>query len=44
MSRHLPAISGRHLVRALQRVIHPDTLDEILHQPGLTKDDLTELL
>jgi predicted RNA binding protein YcfA (HicA-like mRNA interferase family) len=76
MSRHLPSISGRQLVRALQRAgfvllrqkgshvslekraaagywrtivpmhreIRPGTLGDLLHQCGLTKDQLRELL
>jgi predicted RNA binding protein YcfA (HicA-like mRNA interferase family) len=76
MSRHLPAISGRELIRALRRAgfvvlrqkgshvslekrsadgywrtvvplhreIRPGTLSDILHQAGLSKDQLMELL
>jgi predicted RNA binding protein YcfA (HicA-like mRNA interferase family) len=76
MSRHLPSVSGRQLLRALQRAgfivlrqkgshvsmekktadgywrtivpmhreIRPGTLSDILHQSGLTKDQLRELL
>lgn len=76
MSRRLPAISGKQLIKALERAgfevmrqrgshvsmekrggdqvfktvvpqhreIRPGTLSDILHQTGLRKDDLRELL
>jgi len=76
VSRHLPAVSGRQLLRALQRVgfvvlrqkgshismekrspegywrtiipmhreVRPGTLSDILHQSGLTKEQLRGLL
>jgi predicted RNA binding protein YcfA (HicA-like mRNA interferase family) len=76
MSRHLPSVSGRGLIRALQRAgfvvlrqkgshvslekrtadgywrtvvpmhreIRPGTLSDILHQTGISKEELRELL